>query len=274
MITTETAPRTKDEQHEIVFTTGAHDDHDFALRSAFEGRRLWEIMRVLNMKNDRAKSLAKNYPQFLFDYDCIGDAERIFDSISVPHQGVISRDRIIENSTEYPVYEGSHLLPPFIPIFYRHSRGLELSEQAQKRMAQREVYLWGDSPNKLMCPARSAYEAIGDEFPEVKRHDSKDNREALLDLIYKLRTKCPALKDIIEDTSTMKGLENLAEFHVLEAFTIARSFQNDSQLCIRAPSEESYEGKKAFCVRASPELMKRLADSAVALCKEYLSEMK
>ena len=274
MITTETAPRTKDGQHEIVFTTGAHDDHDFALRSAFEGRRLWEIMRVLSMKNDRAKSLSKNYPQFLFDYDCIGDAERIFDSISVPHQGVISRDRIIENSTEYPVYEGSHLLPPFIPIFYRHSRGLELSEQVQKEMAQREVYMWGDSPNKLMCPARSAYEAICDEFPDIKRHDSENNREALRDLIYKLRTKRPALKDIIEDNQVVEGLEDLAKFHVLEAFASAMFFQKDSQVRMRAPCRESYEGKKAFCVRASPELMKRLADSAVALCKEYLSEMK
>ncbi len=260
---TETAPRTKDGEHEIVFTMELHNNHDFHLRSAFEGRRLWELVKVLK-DQDRAKVLAERHPQFLFEYDCVEDVEGIFRSVSTPFMGHISKDRTIkEGSDGYVVYEGNKLLPPFLPIFF--SPYMFVRENILKIYSEnRLVYLWGDSPNAVMGYLS---EEVYVEVPELKEY----NKRELSDFIGKLRTERPALDDIQKNSDLMSGLEKIARFHVLDALADAKWYQNDSGLCARAPLKSAYE--EPIHTQTSPELTRRLADSAVALCLEYLSEI-
>lgn len=261
---TETAPRTKDGKHEIVFTMELHDNHDFDLRSAFEGRRLWEVVKVLK-DQDRAKVLAERHPQFLFEYDCVEDIEGIFCSVSTPFMGNISKDRTIkEGSDGYVVYEGDKLLPPFLPIFFSPYMFVK-KNVLYIHSVNKSMYLWGDSPNAVMgYLSEEAYMAV----PELKDYSKRE----ISDFIGKLRTERPVLDDIRKNGNLMGGLENLARFHVLDALADARWYQSDSGLCARVPLKSAYE--EPIHTQTSPELTKKLADSAVALCLEYLSEME
>ena len=292
----ETAPRTKDGKHEIVFTPGLYDNHEFSLRSAFEGRRLWELVNVLRDK-ERGKALAEKYPQFLFEYDCVQDSEGLFGFISIPYIGRISRDRKSKKHRRFEAYEGDKLIPPFFPLYYAPEWVAEHIEEGTIKSADEKslryedrslIYLWTDSPNAVNCPhfesierSFDGWQELYDEFPEMKQYGKKgkeityqEYRERFGDLIHKLRVERPALDEIRKDENLMSGLENIARLHVLDSLAVASWYQRDSKLRERAPKKTSRNSSDREWANASPELTKRLADSAVALCEEYLSEME
>lgn len=255
------APRTKDGKHEIVFTTEAMDNHDFQLRSAFEGRRVGELIKTLRTDQTRARELSERYPQFLKEYDCVEDVEGLFSSISVPYMGRIHEDRKIKRTREGMKFEeGNSLIPPFIPIF---CASFPFVQEGALESFERSIYQWDDSVNWLT--PQLPYEEIVDGVPELGNY----NPRRLSEFAHMLRVDKQDLETIRKDETMMKGLEDIAHFHILRALEEARGYQSDFGLCERAPLKSHWENHA--CI--SPELTRTLANSAVALCDEYLGEL-
>ncbi len=283
------APRTKDGEHQIVFTPGLYDNHDFHLRSGFEGRRLWELASVL--ESDRGRALADRHPHFLFEYDCVQDSDKIFHLVSNPHIGRISCDRKLSKpgfSEEEAPYEGDTLIPPFFPIFYTPEFVAKYIEEGTFESANAQlllfkerslIYMWPDSQNAITSSNIGAsyykgWQELFDEFPEMRRFSDENNRHGVGLVVTKLRKERLTLTEIRESKELMTGLESIALYHVLDALASASMFQKDFALCQRSPRDTFRNGHDQERTYASPDLTRRLADSAVALCKEYLSEMK
>jgi DNA-dependent RNA polymerase auxiliary subunit epsilon len=246
----------KDGKTSIVFTQQAGHNHEFDIRSAFEGRRLWEALQYLKGNYDNPE-FVQSSSDVIMEYNANEDPFNIFANISHPLIGFVSQDRRTGEAGE-DKYEGDKIEEPFNPIHifpFRTSVPFE------------PIYNFGDSPNVLFVYDKQTERHLLPFVPELGKINVPGVREVHNKLQYKNRTI-----EALEDDTVMNGLEELSAFHVLYSLANAKRFL----------AGHKYPGNDWFMdvmyrdhtkTQASDTLVKRIADSTVKLCEEYRSEM-
>ena len=270
-------PRTKDGKYELLFPGRAGSNHLYHLRSAVEGRLMWEALARLSSDKSLVEKLDAIYrgaegvyDRFFGHYDPYKDSEGIFTGVSLP---LIAR------------------IKPDKSQFVKGTKRLIVTEEAAKRMAvmSNRKAVMGDSFQKpyeriltfdgIWNPdSYNVNSFITDEefSRNVKgRFESNETRYA-----HELPDRI-CIRDVLADNKLVESLKQLSMFYVFnaldEAELPARLEQDPPWMC-----EENYRFFRASdakdapstCACASLKLRKQVTEAAVALCNEYLAEMK
>ena len=266
---TNVAPKTKDGKHDLVFTSQESVNHDLRLRSALEARLIFEVLRLAQNEPERIRRVFERHPEFFLydrhDLPLHENPEGILDRMSVPHVGLIKP--VLR--TNEPEIEGDILVPPYAPV----------------------GYFFQPEENRYLCffniLTRDAFNLgtkrwLEDEFTEELKRDGlgrlieiPNQYEGVFGKVYGLRGD--PIK-IANDGNLLQTMQDMALLHLLYSRFAANSTINGrNPLPFRGEfvnDDRMEELKWCKLIGISHDLTQRLAESGLALCDEYLADIR
>jgi hypothetical protein len=258
---TKLAPRTKDEKHELVFPEDFSKNHGCDLRAALESRI---ILEILNLNPREAEELNKHYKlAYMYPYDFVKDPFSFLQRISIPYVGKISPDR--DHPTGNDMYcEGDSFLPPYEPLFRQYNAETFpiFSSDSFGGVNKQGVHL--DTRLHQYVPELKNFKNIADRVSELS-----NNLEIL-------NSGCGGgdIPTILGQEELTQSLREYCLFNIYISLAISREIpHSDFYASISSGFTDDFErdGIKMGC--ASKKLRDKIAQSAEALCLEYLSEV-
>jgi len=202
-------PTTKDGKNEIVFPQDFIQNHGICIRGAFEGRRLWEIIKLLDNPEKLEEWNAK-YPTFLKQYgsDFDNGSESLFKEMSTPATARISGDKKIERNRN-KIKVGDSFIEPYIPMSHFISPEGKLFRWYSE-------FLNYDSINNRSNWTISYLVEYHQKVPEIKQFSHILDYTNLLKL-KENTAKLSSLDDLANDAENIKFFRDVSRCLVLAA---------------------------------------------------------
>jgi len=252
-------PKTKDEQHNVVYPEDFWTNHGFQLRSTFEGRICFELLRIGREDPEKAEEINEHY-NFVFETGL--PIEYIPDGITIPHIAKIKPVRTVRiEETDYLV--GDEFKEETVPIFTHPNGYVSLKPLNMDgsisifRRYPTDLTPWTSLVPELQESVNWYKTILEDERSIWSRfHDLEGN-----------------IISITQDKELSDYLKTKAKHYVLKSLADARCSLESPHF----PGNGCHDiaiWPKFKITYASEELQKKLAISAEALCLEYLAEMQ
>ncbi|MFH1849638.1 MAG: hypothetical protein ABH879_05615 [archaeon] len=246
---TDIAPRTKDDRHELVFPRDFRQNHGIPLRAALEGRVTLELLRTPSAGH-----------RLIFENSYSAeDGDGVLEKVSVPYLGVMEKSKRLDQNR----HESDSFIPPYTPIFSYdgHCDLTPLNMDSSRLKGSR--FMWGMSDALHRVPEVGDYRYLLENDACEKFYSAIDQLRAAGDYISDIRPS--ELGAFLVDVSRL---------HIIEALYVARVLQEDPEAVDLSDRHYSNGSGtlRACIVQPSRCLTRRIANSAEALCREYLSE--
>lgn len=254
-------PRTKDGKYELIFPESTAHTWPIKIVDALAGRRLY---RATTISPEQARKFDEKYNlRGIFSqkrYDVNKDPEGLFVSISIPITGRIPRECIETLDQKYfePQEEpvGHNFIEPFVSFGAKEDIEGILNSDSFGNLLDRISPYW-----------------IVDQLPKQTRIYFSDFGKA--DSTYREIFKKAKAIDIIKEGEVRSFLQALS-------FLAVESVRYDAKKVVNFEPRDSLLRNQGFYgdesegtpINASKILQKKVANTAIALCEEYLSEMR
>jgi hypothetical protein len=271
-------PKTKDVKNELVFVLDEAQNHGLRLRSAYEGRRLWEACKIAQDK-ERVREVDEKYPQFLGEgnYDLINDPDKLFEGVSIPYTARIKgvREKQYGDTT---VWEGDLFFPPCLPITQLHSEdGMKgpLTMHSGKS-------LWNGDTGNLIHKVGYLDLITKELYPEIESFGYLSDPNLVIErnFLEHVRKNEERLESLATNEEVLKYLKDISKLYVhiakFESEKTLKEVLEDPDKYRRGFSDLFYSETPIGLenIEASVKLKEKSCRSGIALCNEYFSEIK
>ncbi len=265
-------PKTKDGEHILLFPQEAQGRIRY-LNRAIEGRLIWEALLKLRNNSELVTKLDSKanhdgkywHNLFFTAYDVLSDPEGIFKNVSMPLSGTIQvnekylidgKGRVIRPEfSEEDCIEGDEIKKPYGSCLMYRGKGI-----------------WNQD-------SRNAWTSINKGFDEVIYPNLPNltlRRISTIDRLFEETIHSnEGLRKLMQNNELIEGLNDLARFFVNNLHQYLTNQGMPDFMYDKQPSYlKNGESNPSVTGFASEKLRKKVWESANALCREYLSEMK